>query len=186
MKVLSGAPSYINVLDAIRGWKLVRELRRRFAAPAAASYKHGNPAGVGVGRSSLDENYRRMHFLRGLALSPLAIAYLRARHADRVASYGDFAALSDTVDVEMAQVLKSTASDGVIAPGYRSEALSILKGKRNGRFITLAIDPCYEPLIAPDRRCALKHHLSRTIKFHWNSNYGDVSGNGLIFPGLSL
>jgi phosphoribosylaminoimidazolecarboxamide formyltransferase / IMP cyclohydrolase len=144
--VLSGAPSYINVLDALRGWKLVRELRRRFAAPAAASYKHANPAGVGLGRGSFDEIYRRMHFLRDWALSPLATAYLSAHHADRIASYGDFVALSDIVDVETAQVLKNMASDGVIAPGYAAEALSILKGKRNGRFLILAIDPCYEPI----------------------------------------
>jgi phosphoribosylaminoimidazolecarboxamide formyltransferase / IMP cyclohydrolase len=149
--VLSGAPSYINVLDALRGWKLVRELRRRFAAPAAASYKHGNPAGVGLGRGSFDEIYWRMHFLRDWAISPLATAYLRARHADRIASYGDFVALSDVVDVETAQALKSMACNGVIAPGYRAEALSILKGKRNGRFLILAIDPCYEP-IGPEIR----------------------------------
>jgi phosphoribosylaminoimidazolecarboxamide formyltransferase/IMP cyclohydrolase len=143
--VLSGAPSYINLLDALRGWKLVRELRRRFGKPAAASYKHVNPAGAALGAASLDEAYRRAHFLPDWELSPLAVAYIRARQADRIASYGDFIALSDPVDVATALVIKGFAADGVIAPGYDSEALSILRGKRDGRFLVLAVDPGYEP-----------------------------------------
>jgi AICAR transformylase/IMP cyclohydrolase PurH len=143
--VLSGAPGYINLLDALRGWKLVRELRRRFGQPAAASFKHVNPAGAGFGGGSLDDVYRRAHFLPDWTLSPLAVAYVRARQADRIASYGDFIALSDPVDLATALVIKSVASDGVIAPGCDAEALSVLRGKRGGRFIVLTIDPDYEP-----------------------------------------
>jgi phosphoribosylaminoimidazolecarboxamide formyltransferase / IMP cyclohydrolase len=143
--VLSGAPSYINLLDALRGWKLVRELRRRFGKPAAASYKHVNPAGAALGTGSLDDAYRRAHFLPNWELSPLAVAYIRARQADRISSYGDFIALSDPVDIATALVIKGVASDGVIAPGYDSEALSLLRSKRDGRFLVLAIDPDYEP-----------------------------------------
>ncbi len=145
LAVLSGAPSYINLLDALRGWKLVKELRRRFARPAAASFKHVNPAGAALGGGNLDEVFRRAHFLADWTLSPLAIAYVRARQADRIASYGDFIALSDNIDLATAQVIKSVASDGVIAPACNPEALSILRGKRDGRFLVLTIDPDYEP-----------------------------------------
>jgi phosphoribosylaminoimidazolecarboxamide formyltransferase / IMP cyclohydrolase len=143
--VLSGVPSYINLLDALRGWKLAKELKRHFDVPAAASYKHVNPAGVGLGIGTLDETYKKAHFLPDWPLSPLAVAYIRARQADRIASYGDFIAVSDPVDVATALVMKNLASDGVIAPGYDSDALSILRGKRNGRFLVLTIDPSYEP-----------------------------------------
>jgi phosphoribosylaminoimidazolecarboxamide formyltransferase / IMP cyclohydrolase len=143
--VLSGAPSYINLLDALRGWKLVRELRRRFGLPAAASYKHVNPAGAALGAGSLDRAYRRAHFLPDWELTPLAVATIRARQADRIASYGDFIALSDPVEVATALVIKGFASDGVIAPGYDREALSMLCGKRDGRFLVLAVDPNHEP-----------------------------------------
>lgn len=145
ISVLSGAPGYINLLDALRGWRLVKELRKRFARPAAASFKHVNPAGVGLGGNGLDEVYRRAHFLPDWSLSPLAVAYVRARQADRIASYGDFIALSDPIDLATALVIKSVASDGVIAPGCDAEALSVLRGKRDGRFIVLTIDPDYVP-----------------------------------------
>ena len=143
--VKSGEPGYINLLDALRGWRLVRELRKRFALPAAASLKHVNPAGVGLGDGALDEAYRRVHFLPDWSLSPLATAYVRARQADRIASYGDFIALSDPIDLETALVIKNMASDGVIAPGCGTQALSVLRSKRGGRFIVLTIDPDYEP-----------------------------------------
>lgn len=145
IEVLSGAPGYINFLDALRGWKLVRELRRRFARPAAASFKHVNPAGVGLGDESLTESFRRAHFLPDWTLSPLAVAYLRARQADRIASYGDFIALSEVINLATAQIIKSVASDGVIAPGCDADALALLRSKREGRFIVLRIDPSYEP-----------------------------------------
>jgi phosphoribosylaminoimidazolecarboxamide formyltransferase / IMP cyclohydrolase len=143
--VLSGAPGYINLLDALRGWKLVRELRRRFGLPAAASYKHVNPAGAALGAGALDDSYVRAHFLPNWELSPLAVAYIRARQADRISSYGDFIALSDPVDVATALVIKGVASDGVIAPGYDPETLPILRSKRDGHFLVLAVDPSYEP-----------------------------------------
>jgi phosphoribosylaminoimidazolecarboxamide formyltransferase / IMP cyclohydrolase len=143
--VLSGAPSYINLLDALRGWRLVKELSERFARPSAASFKHVNPAGAGLGGGVLDDIYKRAHFLPDWTLSPLAVAYLRARQADRIASYGDFIALSDPVDVETALVIKSVASDGVIAPACKADALSILRGKRDGRFVVMTIDAAYEP-----------------------------------------
>jgi phosphoribosylaminoimidazolecarboxamide formyltransferase / IMP cyclohydrolase len=143
--VLSGAPGYINLLDALRGWRLVKELKGRFARPAAASFKHVNPAGVGLGGGVLDDTYRRAHFLPDWNLSPLTVACLRARQADRIASYGDFIALSDPVDVETALVIKSLASDGVIAPACEPDALSILRSKREGRFVVMTIDPAYEP-----------------------------------------
>ena len=145
LAVLSGAPSFINLLDALRGWKLVKELRSRFARPAAASFKHVNPAGAGLGGEGLDQVFRSAHFLPDWTLSPLAVAYVRARQADRIASYGDFIALSDPIDVATAQVIKSVASDGVIAPGCDGGALSILRGKREGRFVVLTIDPHYQP-----------------------------------------
>jgi phosphoribosylaminoimidazolecarboxamide formyltransferase/IMP cyclohydrolase len=145
LQVLSGNPGFINLLDALRGWKLVRELRKRFDQPAAASFKHVNPAGVGLGRGDLPGSFMATHFLSDLALSPLATAYLRARQADRISSYGDFVALSNVVDVETAEVIKGVASDGVIAPGFTPEALAILRKKRKGRYLVLAIDPLFEP-----------------------------------------
>ena len=143
--VLSGAPGYINLLDALRGWRLVKELKDRFARPAAASFKHVNPAGVGLGGDEPDDTYKRAHFLPGWTPSPLAVAYIRARQADRIASYGDFIALSDPVDLETAQVIKSVASDGVIAPACEVDALSMLRSKRSGRFVVMTIDTDYEP-----------------------------------------
>jgi AICAR transformylase/IMP cyclohydrolase PurH len=149
LDVLSGTPGYINLLDALRGWKLVRELRRRFDRPAAASVKHVNPAGVGLGGGELPNGFLARHFLpdflADLPLSPLSTACLRARQADRVASYGDLVALSDVVDSETAELLKGVASDGVIAPGFTTEALRVLRGKREGRYLVLAIDPSFEP-----------------------------------------
>ena len=144
LQILSGNPGYINLLDALRGWKLVRELRRRFDRPAAASFKHVNPAGVGLG-GDLPDSFLARHFLAEFALSPLATAYLRARQADRISSYGDFVALSDVVDIETATVLKGVASDGVIAAGYGAEALAMLRSKREGRYLVLAIDSNFEP-----------------------------------------
>jgi phosphoribosylaminoimidazolecarboxamide formyltransferase / IMP cyclohydrolase len=145
LAVLSGAPSYINLLDALRGWKLVKELRRRFAHPAAASFKHVNPAGAALGGGNVDEVFRRAHFLTDGTFSSLAIACIRARQADRIASYGDFIALSDSIDFATAQLIKRVASDGVIAPACNPEALQVLRGKRDGRFLVLTIDPDYEP-----------------------------------------
>ena len=128
--ILNGAPSYINLLDALNSWQLVKELRQSLKLSAAASFKHVSPAGAAVG-VDLTKQLRRAYFISDdLELSPLASAYARARGSDRVSSFGDWAALSDIVDVSTAQLLRPEVSDGVIAPGYEPEALNILKQKR--------------------------------------------------------
>lgn len=143
-QVLSGAPGYINLLDALNSWQLVRELRSSLNLPAATSFKHVSPAGAAVG-VPLDEHLKQAYAVENLELSPLATAYARARGADRQASYGDFAALSDIVDVSTAKFISREVSDGVIAPGFEPEALEILRKKRKGSYIVLQIDPNYEP-----------------------------------------
>ena len=143
-QVLSGAPGYINLLDALNSWQLVRELRSSLNLPAATSFKHVSPAGAAVG-VPLDERLKQAYAVEDLELSPLATAYARARGADRQASYGDFAALSDIVDVSTAKLISREVSDGVIAPGFEPEALEILRKKRKGAYIVLQIDPNYEP-----------------------------------------
>jgi phosphoribosylaminoimidazolecarboxamide formyltransferase / IMP cyclohydrolase len=142
--VLNGAPGYINLLDALNAWQLVRELRQVLGLPAAASFKHVSPAGAAVG-VPLSDALRRAYFVGQDELSPLAAAYARARGADRVCSYGDWVALSDRVDVSTARLLRREVSDGVIAPGYEPAALEMLKAKRGGRYPLLQIDPDYEP-----------------------------------------
>lgn len=142
--VLNGTPSYINLLDALNSWQLVRELRQSLGLPAAA-FKHVSPAGAAVG-VYLSEQLRRAYFVNeNLELSPLASAYARARGSDRVSSFGDWVALSDIVDVSTAQLLRPEVSDGAIAPGYEPEALEILKQKRKRNYIIIEIDPNYEP-----------------------------------------
>jgi phosphoribosylaminoimidazolecarboxamide formyltransferase/IMP cyclohydrolase len=143
-EVLNGAPGYINLLDALNAWQLVRELRQATGLPAAASFKHVSPAGAAVGLP-LTDALRQAYFVGPDELSPLAAAYARARGADRVSSYGDWAALSDPVDVATARLLRREVSDGVIAPSYEPEALAMLKAKRGGRYTVLQIDPAYEP-----------------------------------------
>ena len=145
--VLNGRPGYINLLDALNGWQLVRELKASLGLPAAASFKHVSPAGAAVG-VPLSETLRKIYFaneIEGLADSPLATAYVRARGADRMSSFGDFVSLSDVCDAATARALQHEVSDGVIAPGYEPEALEILKGKRKGNYTVLQIDPSYEP-----------------------------------------
>jgi len=144
-KVLNGAPGYINLLDALNAWQLVRELRDVLGLPAAASFKHVSPAGAALG-TPLSDALRRAYFVGSAnELSPLAAAYARARGADRVCSYGDWVALSDAVDLSTARLLRREVSDGVIAPGFEPAALDMLKGKRGGRYTVLQIDPDYEP-----------------------------------------
>ena len=143
----NGRPGYINLLDAFNGWQLVRELKAALNMPAATSFKHVSPAGAAVG-VPLNETLRRIYFadeIPGLADSPLATAYVRARGADRMSSFGDFVALSDVCDVATARALQHEVSDGVIAPGYAPEALAILKTKKKGNYVVLEIDPTYEP-----------------------------------------
>ena len=142
--VLNGAPGYINLLDALNSWQLVKELREALDSPAAASFKHLSPAGAAVAEP-LNDDLNKAYFVQDMDLSPLAVAYARARGADRLSSYGDWAALSDTVDVATARLLRREVSDGVIAPGYRTEALEILKQKKGGAYPVLQIDSDYGP-----------------------------------------
>ena len=142
--VLNGAPGYINLLDALNGWPLVRELRAATGEPAAASFKHVSPAGAAIGLP-LSEALQRAYALDGAELSPLAAAYARARGGDLISSYGDFAACSDTVDASMAQVLRREVSDGIIAPAYDADALEILRGKKAGKYLIIQVDPDFEP-----------------------------------------
>ena len=144
LTVLNGRPGYINFMDALNSWQLVRELREATGLPAAASFKHVSPAGAAVA-TPLSDTLARAYFVDDLTLSSLATAYARARGADRMSSYGDFAALSDICDVETATLLAREVSDGVIAPGYTPEALEILKTKRKGGYNVIQIDPAYVP-----------------------------------------
>lgn len=144
LQVLNGRPGYINFLDALNSWQLVKELKQATGLPAAASFKHVSPAGAAVG-TELSETMRKIYFVDDMELSPLAGAYAMARGADRMSSYGDFAALSDVCDKETALLLKREVSDGIIAPGYTEEALEILKKKRRGTYNVIQIDPGYKP-----------------------------------------
>ncbi len=143
--VLNGKPGYINFLDALNSWQLVRELKAATGLPAAASFKHVSPAGAAVGLPLTDVD-KKIYFVDETAeLSPIACAYIRARGADRLCSYGDWAALSDVCDAATARYLKYEVSDGVIAPGYTDEALEILKTKKKGNYNVVQIDPDYVP-----------------------------------------
>ena len=142
--VLNGRPGYINFLDALNSWQLVKELKEATGMPTAASFKHVSPAGAAVG-SPLSETERKIYFVDDENLSDIACAYVRARGADRMSSYGDWAALSDICDGDTARMIKKEVSDGVIAPGYTEEALAILKQKKNGNYNVVQIDPDYVP-----------------------------------------
>lgn len=143
--VLSGRPGYINFLDALNGWQLVKELKEATGLPAATSFKHVSPAGAAVGLP-LDDVLRKIYWVDDQGeLSALASAYARARGADRMSSFGDFISLSDVCDVATAKLIKREVSDGVIAPGYEPEALEILKAKKNGNYNVIQIDPDYVP-----------------------------------------
>ncbi len=142
--VRNGRPGYINLLDALNGWQLVRELQGATGLPAAASFKHVSPAGAAVGLPLCDI-LRRMYFVGEGELSPLACAYARARGADRMSSFGDWIALSGVCDESAARLIAPEVSDGIIAPGYEPRALEILKAKRKGAYTVLEIDPAYQP-----------------------------------------
>ena len=145
IRVLNGRPGYINLLDAFNSWQLVKELKEATGLPSAASFKHVSPAGAAVGLP-LSETDRRIYFVEQEGeLSPIACAYIRARGADRLCSYGDWAALSDVCDADTANYLKNEVSDGVIAPGYTPEALEILSAKKKGNYNVVQIDPDYVP-----------------------------------------
>ena len=143
--VLNGKPGYINFLDALNSWQLVKELKAATGLPAAASFKHVSPAGAAVGLPLSDVD-KKIYFVDETAeLTPIACAYIRARGADRLCSYGDWAALSDVCDAATARYLKYEVSDGIIAPGYTDEALEILKTKKKGNYNVVQIDPDYVP-----------------------------------------
>ncbi len=144
IQILNGNPGYINFMDALNGWQLVKELKQATGLPAATSFKHVSPAGAAVGLE-MSDTLKKIYFVDDLPLTPLAIAYARARGADRMSSYGDFIALSDVCDKETAQLINREVSDGVIAPGYTPEALEILKKKRKGTYNVIQIDPAYQP-----------------------------------------
>ena len=145
VRILNGRPGYINFLDAFHSWQLVRELKEATGLPSAASFKHVSPAGAAVGLP-LSETDRRIYFVEEDAeLSPIACAYIRARGADRLCSYGDWAALSDVCDASAAAYLKAEVSDGIIAPAYTEDALAILKTKKKGNYCIIQIDPAYVP-----------------------------------------
>ena len=144
LEVLNGKPGYINFLDALNGWQLVKELQQATGLPAAASFKHVSPAGAAVG-VPLTPVLAKIYFAESAVLSPLACAYARARGADRMSSFGDWIALSDICDAATARLILPEVSDGVIAPGYEPEALEILRGKRKGSYNVVRIDPAYNP-----------------------------------------
>lgn len=146
VKVLNGRPGYINFLDALNGWQLVKELKQATGLPAATSFKHVSPAGAACG-VPLSDVEKKIYWVDELdfELSPLANAYARARGADRMSSFGDFISLSDVCDVSTAKLIKPEVSDGIIAPGYESEALEILKGKKKGAYAIIEIDKDYVP-----------------------------------------
>jgi phosphoribosylaminoimidazolecarboxamide formyltransferase/IMP cyclohydrolase len=144
VQILNGRPGFINFLDAFNSWQLVKELKEATGLPSAASFKHVSPAGAAVGLP-LSPTDAKMYFVDQAILSPIACAYIRARGADRLSSYGDWAALSDVCDVTVARYLKNEVSDGIIAPGYTDEALEILKTKKKGKYNIVQIDPNYVP-----------------------------------------
>lgn len=143
-KILNGTPGYINFLDAFNSWQLVKELKLALNLPAAASFKHVSPAGAAVG-TPLSDELKKSYFVEDIDLSPVAAAYARARGADRMSSFGDWAAISDTVDLPTAKILSRSVSDGIIAPGYTDEALELLKKKKSGKYCIIEMDFNYEP-----------------------------------------
>lgn len=174
IEVLGGRPGYINFLDALNGWQLVRELRLATGLPAAASFKHVSPAGAAVG-IPMSDTLRKIYFVDDIEepLTPLATAYARARGADRMSSYGDFISLSDTCDKATALLIKREVSDGVIAPGFTDEALEILRDKRKGTYVILKVDKDYRP--APIER---KQVFG--VTFEQGRNEIDLSGDNLF------
>lgn len=143
-EVLNGRAGYINLLDALNAWQLVSELKEATGLPAAASFKHVSPAGAALGLP-LDETKKKIYFCEDIELTPIACAYIRARGADRMSSYGDFAALSEECDEATARFLAKEVSDGVIAPSYSEKALDILRAKKKGNYLVLKMDPSYQP-----------------------------------------
>lgn len=159
LQILNGTPGYINLLDALGAWQLARELKAATGMPGAASFKHTSPAGAAIAGPLTDE-YRASQFLTGKDYSPVATAYIRARGGDRMCSFGDVAAVSDVVDVSLAEALRREASDLIIAPGYEPAALDILKKKQKGRYLILQMDPDYAPP-ETERRTLYGFHMEQ-------------------------
>lgn len=174
IEVLSGRPGYINFLDALNGWQLVKELHAATGVPAATSFKHVSPAGAAIGLP-MSDTLRKIYFVDDLPteLTPIATAYARARGADRMSSYGDFIALSDTCDKATALLIKREVSDGIIAPAYTDEALEILRAKRKGTYVILKIDPNYIPT-------PIEHKQVFGITFEQGRNNIDLTGDELF------
>ena len=172
IEVLNGRPGYINFMDALNGWQLVKELKEATGMPAATSFKHVSPAGAAIGLE-LNETMKKIYFVDNLPLSPLACAYVRARGADRMSSYGDFIALSDVCDEATARFINREVSDGVIAPGYTDEALAILREKRKGTYNVIQISPGYKP--AP-----IEHKDVFGITFEQERNEIKLNGDELF------
>lgn len=174
IEVLNGRPGYINFLDALNGWQLVKELKAATGLPAATSFKHVSPAGAAIGLP-LDDTLSRIYFVDDVdfPLSPIATAYARARGADRMSSYGDFVALSDTCDKATALLLKREVSDGIIAPDYTDEALEILRDKRKGTYVVLKIDANYKPQPIESKQVY-------GVTFEQGRNEIDLSGDELF------
>ena len=174
VKVLNGRPGYINFLDALNGWQLVKELKAATGIPAATSFKHVSPAGAAIGLP-LTDILRKIYWVDDIdfELPPIAAAYARARGADRMSSYGDFIALSDTCDKATALLIKREVSDGIIAPGFTDEALEILREKRKGTYNVIQIDPNYKPE-------PIEHKQVFGITFEQGRNEIDLTGDNLF------
>ena len=174
IEVLNGRPGYINLLDAFNSWQLVKELKAATGMPSAASFKHVSPAGAAVG-APLSDTLKKIYFVDDvkIPLTPIATAYARARGADRMSSFGDFIALSDTCDEATATLIKREVSDGIIAPDYTPEALDILKAKRNGTYCVIKMDPNYTPALIERKQVF-------GITFEQGRNEIDLTGDNLF------
>lgn len=187
--VLNGRPGYINFLDALNGWQLVKELKEATGLPAATSFKHVSPAGAAIGLP-LSDILKKIYFVDDLKveLSPIACAYARARGADRMSSYGDFIALSDTCDLATALLIKREVSDGVIAPSYTEEALEILREKRKGTYNVLQIDTTYTP--APMERKQVYgitfEQLRNEVNLNDDNLFANIPTKNQIFPAEAI
>lgn len=185
LKVINGRPGYINFLDALNSWQLVKELKAATGMAAAASFKHVSPAGAAIGLP-LNDTLKKIYFVDDvkLPLSPLACAYARARGADRMCSYGDFVALSDVCDAVTATLLKREVSDGVIAPGYTDEAIEILKDKRKGTYNVIQIDPDYSPAPIEHKQVfGITFEQGRNeVKLDDSSLFDNIPTKNKIFP----
>ena len=176
-EVRNGSPGFINLLDALNSWQLVRELRAATGLPAAASFKHVSPAGAAVG-VPLSDTLAQAYFVDGASLSPLGAAYARARGADRVSSFGDWIAVSDVVDESTARLIRREVSDGIIAPGFTAAAAELLSGKQGGRYCMLEADPDYEP---PDEETrtvfGVRMQQGRNGASDWAAQLSSVTGD---------